>query len=411
MKKYLLILPVVIGLFLASPAKATTFLMGDFSGSNVQPVQDGKASFISTYVTTQFNGVHELYLNFYDASNVLVASSSIESISNCSTSCPVSFDFNVEPVLDKYKTYHVEYVQVSGGSITLVTYYQLLYTLPVAGDLNLALAYPVSSSTITSDFASWAYSLAPTLDNMGGGIEIHWGTNPSNLTHVDSTHFIEVYHLASYYKYLPKRDRLESNTTYYVKVLDVISNVSSTYTFATGQLTSMFYNDPLLFPDMPTSTIMDLNSTSSPFYVDCSGTGGGGLFSSSTVNVLACYGQKVLYSVVGFLVVPPEFISNFMNSSLNSLKTVFPFSMVYGSVNSIENAVSATSTVDYDNLKIDMPQIGISTNILSDDMIAGWLTTDSCDATCATAKQENYFDIMRAIIWVGVGFKILLLVI
>lgn len=159
----------------------------------------------------------------------------------------------------------------------------------------------------------------------------------------------------------------------------------------------------------PTSTGI-LAPTSTILHVDiCSGDYDVPLFSSGTMRMIACTSKDILKSIIDWIFVPPKFVTDIWSEQIQHTKEVPPFNIVWGVVTAFQQTASSTSanSLNYNDLKLDIPEAHINTQILSADMVKTWLTTSHCDATCAQGRKDTIFNWITAIIWLGAGIKIL----
>jgi len=141
------------------------------------------------------------------------------------------------------------------------------------------------------------------------------------------------------------------------------------------------------------------NSTSSAFYIDCSGYSGG-LFTSSTLGAIGCYAQKVPMGIIGMLLAPLPQSTNYFSASFAEIKNQFPFSIITGIQESIETAGTEANTVSTSTL--DFPIFGHGTiSVLGPNTL-----TDAIGAE----MKDQIFTVIRYIIWIGVGLGALMLI-
>lgn len=152
------------------------------------------------------------------------------------------------------------------------------------------------------------------------------------------------------------------------------------------------------------------SATSTPFglatstwFVDCSNLG---TASSSYDNtwgaLLSCNLKKGFMSTVGFFVEPHDSVTLYFTDSFQSLKTAFPFSLVYAYEKAVETAVSSTST----NTGLSF-NYGVGTpyefhgSVLSANMLENMLGSTS---TQAIFTAETWA------IWIGAGMTMLAMI-
>lgn len=426
--KFSISVPVALSLFFAQGASASTVINFDSAGNGIA-IDNSQISGVSFSDVRTHTCVPSGYATLYHhdsqtQTTYIVATSSYSSAPSCTyldgtyyhyDGGAMSFSFYTNPTLVAGDDYSVS---ISGD---IIPNSAGTGNWSAPSPVVLSFRYPVDSTSINTDFSSFqvyvqntdptrSLSFQPQIiysrhADFSYGLTLDFPLGPNIVAPATTSQFSVL-----------KNQALFSNSTYYAKIIDLYSGASSTISWTTGQLTGT-ENTNLISTFGPpgtvysaTSTMLDLNSTSSPFYVDCSNAGGGSIFSSSTVNVLACYAQKTLYSVVGFLVVPPDFVQSYLNNSVSSMKSAFPFSLVYGVVGKIQ-ANTTSTPVNYADLNISVPQIGLSVTPLSSSTLENVLTTAHCDADCAKTRHDFIFNIISSIIWIGVATKLILLVV
>jgi len=141
---------------------------------------------------------------------------------------------------------------------------------------------------------------------------------------------------------------------------------------------------------------LDVSATSSAFYVDCS-MHDGGFFTSSTVNGLVCGLKKIAFQIIGWLIVPPKNILNEFTSSWNSIKTVFPFNVIYETsetTQEIANTEASSTTANTWSVSIK------NTNFTL-------LTSTTLESVMGSSTKAQVFEFLENFIWLGTGAIIL----
>lgn len=335
---------------------------------------------------------------------------------SCSAGCNLTLPWDTPVNLDVVQRYELVRIINSGPGVLndgdrAYALIQTPLSLPV-----LSFKYPYDQTSIGNDFSSFQITASSTDANQSAGVslEIIYARNPNFLNAItlsdNQTHLLGAGTSTVYY--IQKPQALYSNSTYYAKVLNLGTNTSSTISWSTGQLTgTLNTNPPVSSIEVSTSTlgVLDVNSSSSPFYVDCSAYENVGFFSSGTIGGIFCNVKKTGYSIAQWLLVPPQFAQDYWQGALNNIKQVPPFNVVWGVVQSFEaQAQNASSTgANYADLNLDIPEAHINTQLLSADMVKNWLTTSHCNSACAQERKDTYFSWVSAIIWLGAGLKIL----
>lgn len=164
------------------------------------------------------------------------------------------------------------------------------------------------------------------------------------------------------------------------------------------------------FYHFPTTT---LDATSTFFYVDCSAYDNVPLFSSGTIAGIGCQAQKVGMNIIGFLVTPPQWVANYLNAGVSSIKNAFPFNMVFGVVDTITNSTASSSAI-YGDLTLTFPSStymsAVNVTPLSATFLKDTLTNPKCDSTCAENKKNDIFQFISAIVFVALGIKLITLI-
>lgn len=150
-------------------------------------------------------------------------------------------------------------------------------------------------------------------------------------------------------------------------------------------------------------------ATSTYFEVDCSAYDNVEFFSSGTIGGIACSMRKSAFAVIEMLVVPPNFVQQFLFNSFTSIRNVFPFSLVTTLTGSISDSAVVTAP-DYAETAFTLPN-GVSAQLLTSTTFITAFTTDLCNTACATAKKETLFDYLTLLIWVFAGIKMVSIVI
>lgn len=266
--------------------------------------------------------------------------------------------------------------------------------------IEVSFRYPIDSTSINSNFTDFQiYAYNPNSVTAGASIEIYLSTKPDlsgYTTYTDSqTHILQP---GTSTIYIRKNNLLQNNTTYYAKVRNLGTNSSSTISFNNGELTHTAWTGQT-WP-YTSSTLQSTSTEVNPFYVDCSGES---FFSS-------CSLQKAIYATIGFLIVPPDFISDYMKNSLSNLNTVFPFSILYSFTGAIDGSINSTPVLDYADTSSTLP-MGLSINILSQNGLRDILTTNTCNTTCAQEQVDTLFGIITSVIWFMTAIAVIILII
>jgi len=142
------------------------------------------------------------------------------------------------------------------------------------------------------------------------------------------------------------------------------------------------------------------NTSSSAFYVDCSGNDGG-FFTSSTLNAIGCQAQRVGMGLLGMFISPLPFINNYMTATISRIQTVFPFSMVFSAQNVIENQLASSSSENAGTLSFN-------TNTPIGSITV--LTSSTLENAIGSSTKNQVFDAIEFLIWLGAGVIIITLI-
>lgn len=282
--------------------------------------------------------------------------------------------------------------------------YPVYWNLNFNADSAITLTNPEDLETLP-DFTNWQTSFSNLIVGNQYAVKILYGTDQNNLVLQDQTGGFSATTQNGTMNVYKNNSLLPfsgtSTITYYAQPLLYDYSLGL---IRYGTVISFSVSNNIIATSTPpwnaSSTWLNLNSTSSPFYVDCSQTGGGSFFSSSTIDALACYAQKTIFAGVGFLVVPPAIFQDYMNDSILSMKNAFPFSLVYGISQSVQSSINTSSTVNMANLNLNLPGVGTST-VLAELDLENWVGAE---------KKESIFTVLEYVIWAGLLFKIIILV-
>jgi len=113
-------------------------------------------------------------------------------------------------------------------------------------------------------------------------------------------------------------------------------------------------------------------------YNDCSSYSGG-LFSSSTLQGLFCYGQNALTGLANFILYPHAVSQAFLLNAYTDFQEVFPFNVFFSLSTTVEEAVdSYTGTPSSLNLTIGFPNLpGEAYSTSSISILSGTTLTDN----------------------------------
>lgn len=366
---------------------------------------------------------NDFVLSLYDEANVLIATSSPLNVSLAGA----TYNGGAEP----HHNYHVggTFLLTTTPTLSILKQYRVAFspymvcdsvlsaTYSAPSPITLAFQYPVDSTSMATDFSSFQIVATnpSSVAVQGASLEVEYSRNSdfsNSLTVSDLiTHQIAV--SSSSVIYILKNQALYSNSVYYARVRNLGTNVSSSISWSTGLLSFTENTNAPIPPVFATSSsagYVSVNSSFSPFFVDCSAYDNIPLFASGTIGGIFCNAKKTAYAVAEWFLVPPDFASSYWSNSLDSIKQVPPFSLVVATVNSFQASAGlvATSTPDYSELNLTLPGGYITDQaILSSNMLLNWLTTDDCNQACAQEKKDTFFSYFSAIVWLGAGIKIL----
>lgn len=295
------------------------------------------------------------------------------------------------------------------GSITWISKaFVIENSVIIAATDTLAISYPANNSSV-SDFSQWSVNFdneatSPAPLSLG----IRWGTTstPASMEHVDYLPYSLL--TASTTLYVPKNIALQSNTTYWAQAFNLDSpyEVSPVISFNTGNVIYTQNTNPPSVSPFPSST-NGLEASSSPFFIDCSQYQIG-LFSSTTLDAMGCQIKKTAFAIIGFLVSPPEWASQSLQGSVALVKQSFPFSiptLISNAVSSTQGTYATSSVLSY-----GIPDLNgnLQTEVVaSSTSLHDFLTTPTCNTTCAQNDVDFIFGIETAIIWVSVAFTLI----
>ncbi len=212
--------------------------------------------------------------------------------------------------------------------------------LDYAPDNYIEITYPTAGTPVKGNFENWGISTiaatSTTATSTDGYVAaIYWGITEDlvyqdlddsieNIYTEESEHELEHHtyyglgtwcaHARLYYQ--PNR------ITYPNDLYQVATSTNVCFVVDDTGYGKTAYDDFMTFEGSQ-------SSSTNPFYIDCSGVGDGGLFSSSTIERIACYAQKVVWATAGFLVVPQDWSQNLINAEFAKLKTKFPLSLIF----------------------------------------------------------------------------------
>jgi hypothetical protein len=316
------------------------------------------------------------------------------------------FTFTENPQIELYKTYTASlyetdsysYSSVKNG-ITIASG-TLEYVTPE--QIRLTWGYPFDSTSINTDFTHFQVKVnnPETGITQGASLEVLLDDNPQFTSPIVSTdwqtHILQPNTTTTID--IQKSQAITQNGLYYAKVRNIGTNSSSTISFNMGNIDRTTWTGQT-WP-YTSSTLQSTSTEVNPFYVDC----------TDESFLSACSLKKAAYAIIGFLVVPPDFINNYMKDSLSNLNTVFPFSILYSFTGAINGEVLSTPTLNYNNTSSTMPN-GVSVNILSANAFRDVLTTTDCNSSCAQTKVDYLFDIIENIIWFMTAIAVIILII
>lgn len=291
---------------------------------------------------------------------------------------------------------------------------------PAPPDPELTFYFPGNSTASTSipDFTNWAISLSDA--DPVGVLRIVYSRSSSSLAFSGANNaFVDQSvpgQLINPWTRVFKRNSLGSGVWFAKAYYSPLSNLLSIYSSDVQRFSILpFANEPVftsstilfnpLFPALGTgvgySVSSTASSTASPFYVNCDAYTLG-LFSSTSLPGIGCIVKKVTFEVFEWLFIPGStLIEQFI--SLIDITNYFPFSLVKEAVTLAQSTIenSMTSTTVYSATTLSIPQIGLSTQLLSSSTLKDALVNPNCDNACANSLTENIFDAERAIIWIG----------
>jgi len=272
--------------------------------------------------------------------------------------------------------------------------YYCIVSVTCSGNINtIDSITPPESSSISYDFSQWVFDYINNSSTaVSGSFQVEWSTSSSFAgATFDSTLYTALYPVGTTRIYVTKSAVVQANTTYYVRITN-LSRPSETlsYSFNTGTPTyTLNTNPPLNNPFFATST----DNSNSWFFVDCSAYDGTGFFSSSTLQALRCYAKKTAFDILEISIVPPDFITTYMQNTWGTFQATFPFSIPFAVKNNLEDALASAAATSSATLSVTIPGTGISNaTLLSPTMLQN---------AVGTSTYNLYNTVQSAFIWIG----------
>lgn len=415
MKKYILTsLFLLIGIGFFNTAKAETIIITEpGTGGNI-PITAGYINTATSTWNLDSGSAFNFRMLIQNASGTILGTSATVNTNGTGSSptwwfTNIQFNFATPVYLELYQTYYLitqidvysngNWNNVPGGGSSNTGY----YTTPTP--INLSFQYPFDTTSINTDFTHFQINANnPSTAIQGASIEISLSKNSnftlSNYFTDNETHILQPNTTTTFN--IAKSISLLSNTTYYAKVRNLGTNTSSTISFNTGQLVATTYTGTPLYEGSPltqTEYYNGLVSTSSIFYIDCSAYDNTDFFSSSTFGMIGCIAKKVIWETTGWMVTPPDWAIEYIMTRIENMKTAFPFSLVYETIGGIQTGLNQTQSSQ--PLNLNLPQIGLNTNILSSQTLENEIGTTS------TALFNSTFE---SVIWIFAGIATLIII-
>lgn len=277
-------------------------------------------------------------------------------------------------------------------------WYRLQNNIPQA---SLTWVYPQNATS--SDFGVW--QLTASNGDVGcsaGWVTVkYWDTQYPNDIFRDTQQYLPCVQTTSIQ--IPKENALlypqdTYSRTWTAQALwylqdNTVPITSSTITFTINQFNSSI---PHKVPYRnSTTTDFTGESSSSPFFVDCSAYDNVPFFSSGTIAGIGCSMRKAGAGILGFLVKPPDAVNTYLNDAFENLKHAFPFSIAFEVKDSIQNAVTNAPTTTT-TLAFTIPGHGTYTV----------LTPTTLDDTIGSSTKAQVFQVIKYVIWLGTGIII-----
>lgn len=216
---------------------------------------------------------------------------------------------------------------------------------------DFAGATPVALNGLTvGDFPDWI--IGGSDGGYGDIIKVYYGQTSAQLTYMDQG-------VAGYYheKVIAKSRNLidtgQSNKTWYARAIQYHNGVEVYNTGIISFTVSGLGGSPTFIPidpDTGTYNTSTINTTSSIFgsyfqleVEDCSAYSGG-LFSSSTLGALQCFGNNFIKTGVSLIFLPHDLSVNFLKDSFGALTEQFPFNIVFNLASTTQNLVAQGSS-------------------------------------------------------------------
>lgn len=400
---------ILLGIVFFSPnAKADTILITEPGNQGNIPITSGYINkAISTFNLNTPNGTFRILLQ--NASGTIATSNSTNAIGTGSTPTwffsNIEFSFPTAINLELYKTYYLitqlywnnNWISVPGGGSSNTAYYE------TPTPINLSFQYPFDQTSINSNFTHFQINANnPATSIQGVSLEI-WLAENSNFTnklkYTDyQTHILQPNTTSTFD--IQRSGLLKNNTTYYAKVLNLGTNSSSTISFNTGEIIQSSYTGQPENWIYTTSTLQSTSTEVNPFYIDCSEYDSNWLGFLSADGI-ACAIKKGTMGIIGFLVTPTDESSELLKNTISTIGTVYPFSLVTQTINSVKSAIENNITTTTSNLEINIPQIGLTGTMLSPTYL---------EDNIGTTSKDIIFSIERYIIWAGVGIALIAII-
>lgn len=415
MKKYIYtILFILIGIGIFNTAKAIDQKVIEFTGTPTSltgnPIYNGTVTDIYGLACMTESAGQTMILTLTDNTTGATSTGST-ALSNTGMLCDggtgrsqyVTIAMNPQLTVDIYHTYTLS-VQMTGGGGGLNVPVEAQYNPNESIRLNFK--YPIDSTSFPYDFTHFQiYANNPETNIVqGASLEILLDDN-SNFTSPQiysdyQTHILQPNTTTTID--IQKINAITQSGLYYAKVKSLGSNASTTISFNVSNPIATTYTGTPLYEGTPYNEediYNGLVATSSPFFVDCSAYNTDNFFSSSTLPALWCLTRKVFSETTGWFVTPPTWSIDYIKTRMTNMKQAFPFSLVYGTIGGIQTAL--TQTESSQPLNLDLPQIGLNTNIL---------TSQTLENEIGTSTKTLFDTTVKNVIWIFAGIAALIII-
>lgn len=281
------------------------------------------------------------------------------------------------------------------------------------GTASTYLRFPDNNAVIPN-FSDWSVgvnlsSTADVLQKVG----VVYGTNSSTFDYNDSINNYSSFSTTTLQFSVYKQHLISVDTS---TVIYARAYIGDNYTDILGPEIS-FTIDPSIQVNVLNSLPIDASTTvttstlneAGPFYdtipvssvppAEYSGTSTIGLPCQAPGDPALDFGGDLTYAgcnIVNFLFVPSTLVTTPIQSQVTLIQNDFPFNMVYGTINTIEQGADAA--VNSSSTDLILPIWGMNIPVLTSTTLSGFVGNENHDLI---------FRVEDGVAWAGVGFTIL----